>query len=329
MSDAIVAELAHDQSTPITPALGKRVEAYLDAPTTSPSGNTAALWAVVLLVGLWAWTVVIVSVPRLSFHIDWPGAATPIEASTAIVVGLTGILAYLRYSLTGQRAALLLALGFAVLTLNHIVFGIVVMPGSHSLAPRTAEYMWATGRIVAASLLLASAWQRPSEHGAEMRYRKFALSTMAVVFVLVGAQLALLALAGWLPALTSDRVADAANMGLAPGITWICLTIAWLGTALFLLAALAHLRPRHNGSSTSPWLAPAIVVAAFSHLHYMLYPRASGDLVSTGDLLLLAFVVLLFLGITWESPRTSDSRSWGRWEGPRRGSNSSKMHAPT
>jgi signal transduction histidine kinase len=300
MSKTMIAELARDRSRPITTDLVDQAEARPNASTTSASGNAAGVWAVVLLAGLWGWTVLTVSVPAMSFRIDWAGSATPIEASTAIVVGLAGVLAYVRYSLTGLRAALLLSLAFAVLALNHIVFGIVVMPGSHSLRSQTAEYMWAAGRLVAAGLLLASAWRRPAEHGDEKRSRKVALSTLTVVFVLVGVQLVLLALAGWLPALTSDRAAGTTTTGLVPGITWIGLAIAWLGTALFLLAAVAHLRPTNGSSNSSPWLAPAIVVAAFSHLHYMLYPRVPGDLVSTGDLLLLVFVVLLFLGITWE-----------------------------
>jgi len=48
------------------------------------------------------------------------------------------------------------------------------------------------------------------------------------------------------------------------------------------------------------WLAIALIVAGFSHLHYMLFPAVLPAAVTTADLLRLAFVVILMAGLLWE-----------------------------
>jgi signal transduction histidine kinase len=45
---------------------------------------------------------------------------------------------------------------------------------------------------------------------------------------------------------------------------------------------------------------PALIIAAFSHLHYMLMPTVFSDRISTGDLLRVAFNVVVFVGLMWE-----------------------------
>jgi signal transduction histidine kinase len=92
--------------------------------------------------------------------------------------------------------------------------------------------------------------------------------------------------------------------GAVGGLTSTALFLAVAGTALYLLAAAALLARRRGPEVVPTWLAPALVVAAFSHIHYALVPTVlTTSYVSTGDLLRLAFSATLLLGLIWEVRR--------------------------
>ncbi len=108
-----------------------------------------------------------------------------------------------------------------------------------------------------------------------------------------------------LPSLSaSPGTIDPATLtGPLPGINVLVAGIEALGMSLLLTAALLYLVRPGPGWETR-WLPPAVVFAAFAHVHYMLFPTVYSDVVSTGDLLRLGFSGTLLLGLLWEIRRT-------------------------
>jgi len=105
---------------------------------------------------------------------------------------------------------------------------------------------------------------------------------------------------GDLPRLVSSGAAGQASAGILPGLTFIDLLLGGLGTSLYLVAALVYVKEVPGRYLHPPWMAPALIVAAFSHLHYMLFPTVFTDRISTGDFLRVGFAVLLLIGVFWE-----------------------------
>ena len=118
---------------------------------STPEGRTVA----VFLAAARAWTLLILMSPRFSFSLRWPRARLPIETAGLVVAGLAAALAYLRYTLDGARASLLVAVAFLALASNRLVFGVVLDPSS--VGGQDAVYAWTAGRLAAGIVLLAAA----------------------------------------------------------------------------------------------------------------------------------------------------------------------------
>src|ERR671924_241247 len=70
------------------------------------------VWLGLLLVGLFTWTILIVTTRTFRFSVYWPRARLPIETTGMVVATLTAALGYLRYSLSRSPSSLFLALAF-------------------------------------------------------------------------------------------------------------------------------------------------------------------------------------------------------------------------
>jgi signal transduction histidine kinase len=125
---------------------------------------------------------------------------------------------------------------------------------------------------------------------------------MAVVGLLTICQVLLWVFREDLPSLSwrSTALSPERFPGPLSGLTAIDVALGSVGAALFLGASVAVLRASYREATAPPWLAPALLLAAFSHLHYMLFPTVFTDSVSTGDLLRVGFSVTLLAGLMWE-----------------------------
>ncbi|HWO71595.1 MAG TPA: ATP-binding protein [Actinomycetota bacterium] len=267
--------------------------------TSTPEGRLAA----VLLAAAAAWTLLILASPRFSFSFRWPRARLPIETAGLVVAGLAAALAYLRYTLDGARASLLVAVAFLALAANRLVFGVVLGPSS--LGSQDAVYAWTAGRLAAGILLLAAAL--PGSQVPATRARPLldlARTGGAALAALAGLHLALWLARDGLPALFSPEIDPALLTGPHPGLTGFAVGLGAVGTSLYLVAAAAHLGSRHPEVAGTSSLAPALVLAAFSHLHYTLLPTVFSPRISTGDLLRVTFSALLLLGLARDVRRT-------------------------
>jgi signal transduction histidine kinase len=239
-----------------------------------------------------AWTLCLVIVPSFRFTFHLPRARGPIETASAVVALMTAMVAYLRWSVSGGRRFLLVSVGFLALALNQAVLGILLAP-----AKGYSEYPWGVGRIVLAGLLLVSALQpsdtSPPDHPAR-RYLGVAALAIGVVAV---AQTTLRIMTS-----TSTSQVDPGSIaGVFPGLAAGEIVQGVLGAGLFVAALLMY--RRRPSPRVSVWFLLALIVGAFTHLHYMLAPTMYSDWISTGDLLRLAFSALLLVALLDEFRR--------------------------
>lgn len=92
-----------------------------------------------------------------------------------------------------------------------------------------------------------------------------------------------------------------------PGVTLLGAGLQLVGAALFILAAALNVRRyREGGRVGRAYLAVGLILAAFSQLHSAIYPGTYASLVTTADVLRLAFYAILLLGVqaeTWADLR--------------------------
>jgi signal transduction histidine kinase len=125
--------------------------------------------------------------------------------------------------------------------------------------------------------------------------------------VLVGIAIAIAALAqDRLPIVApTDVLRDLMQspaMPLTPGSApLLVLAQGLIGSAFLLAAVLAHRSYRLTGRSNEAFLAAGLLIGAFSQVHLAIHPGSFADLVTTGDLLWLAFYGVLLAGLVAES----------------------------
>lgn len=272
-------------------------------PVRSSNPRVLGTSAVVLALSL-AWTLLILLLPDFRFVVRVPRLAAAIATAGVIVALLTAALAWLRWSLSMATTWLMTGAAFGVLCVNQFVFGLILRP--EVLGGQTSVYLWIAGRLIAGGLLLAGALR-----GAGRVVRR--APPVRGIAIVGGASLAVLAIADSLILRFRRALPDLSTVSLSgpevitgrfPGLTPFDIGLGVFGTGLFLAAAAGYLRNRDPGSA---WLAPPLVLAAASHVHLMLFPTAYTDLVSTGDLLRLAFSAALLAGLVAQVARVSIS----------------------
>src|SRR5439155_2048032 len=242
---------------------------------------------------------------HLTFRVLSSEAREPLEAAAATVITLVCVLAYIQYSLTNSTTAFFTGLAFLALASNQIVFGVFLGTGSFGITAQQEMYFWTVGRLFSGMLLAVSAvggtrWaevKRPST--------RFLVGAVLVLGSQAAIQGILWSVRGHLPALSSvtDSVAAANTNGPLPGLTAIDLGLGISGTLLFLSATGLYERRLRWDSWALPWLPAALLLAAFSHLHYIFFPTVFRSYLSTADFPRFAFMMVLALGIVWEVRR--------------------------
>jgi signal transduction histidine kinase len=244
-------------------------------------------------------TIVIIALPDLRLSARLPRTRLAVESVGAAAGLLIATLSYLRYFFGGTRSWLMLSVAFLILGSNQLVFGVVLEPDL--LGSDQASYFWTTGRLaVGVFVLLASLPRFRNLRDWEGHARRFALVGGTSLAAFAAVQWVLWRERDHLPALAriSERTNDASIGDLLPDITVTVVVLGLAGAVLYLVAAAGFLR--HAPEPAPPWLPPALVLAAASNIHHMLFPSVFTDWVSTGDLLRVGFALLLLGGSLWE-----------------------------
>jgi signal transduction histidine kinase len=237
--------------------------------------------------GLALFTILLVIQPALSGRVSAPFVDVAINVAATLVAGAVAILAWVRWRETGRVGALYESAAFVVLTVtNGLTLGLVLIgrgdlfgldPGESGSAP---VYLWTLARLAAAALLVAGA-----AHG--LRRARQPSHPLAIA---VGPAIGLLVIA---VALGSRASTQPLPFQHATIVVVQVVIFGFYLAAAFLFRRL-YIRERLVSHA---FLAVGLVVAAFSQLHFAMNPVITIGIVTAGDVLRLAFVAVLFLGI--------------------------------
>jgi len=275
---------------------------FPDPSRAEPSHGTSWRWFLVVGVVLTGWTVALLLVPGLKFQMFSGDARLPLEAVAATVILLVCGLAYIQYSLTNETRTFLTGLAFLALASNQLVFGVFLEAGTKGITAQQATYFWIVGRVFFGVILVIAAVGGPRWGEARRPATRFLVGAALVLGSEAAIQGILWTVRGHLPALSSvtDEGAAAAVHGALPGLTTMDLALGISGAVLFLTATwLYEVRARWDRWAFG-WLPTALLLAAFSHVHYMYFPTVFTDRIATGDVLRFAFMLVLAAGLLWE-----------------------------
>jgi signal transduction histidine kinase len=235
-----------------------------------------------------------------------------INTVATLAAGVVSALAWVRHREGGQITGLYQASAFLVLCVTNSTAVVVSALGvedalgaSLAQAGQGMLYVVTIGRLLAAILLLVGAVA--AERGWPPAVQPSRILLLAPTALLGFVVAALLLLQPPLPPLIGPEGLaqlrrDPAVPLVLPGVEpTLVVTHGVIGVG-YLIAGYRYYRlhRRHPQTSTS-FLAVGLVIAAFSQIHFAIYPGAYPSLVSTDDALRLAFYVVLMVGMNAEA----------------------------
>ncbi len=263
-----------------------------------------------VVVALSVGTAACVLVPVLRAGIDAPALDTSLDTLTTVVTLAVAVLAWVRFRQRGDPVAAFQAAAFTVLAIANglavaaVTAGLDARVGMALASPSQAPiYVFTIARILAAALLvlgsLASLRERLIDHGRAIVVGSAIAIVTAIALIELGA--------GRLPPLASLGIADLvpAARGAAPlpsSLTPLGGMAQIAGATLFLWAAgLSRRLNLRDGLVIDKYMTIGLVFAAFAQVHTAIFPGTYTGLVTSGDVLRLAFDVTLLLGIQAEA----------------------------
>ena len=260
----------------------------------------------ILAIGLAALTLVVAAIPAVAPAVVNERLELAIVTGWALTAGAVAALDWARGRVARDGAALLRASAFTVLAMLNalaliaLVFGVDALYGGSLEEPGQLPIISGVVARGMTAVLLAAAGVAALRQPAYPRLPGvILLGPTALVFAVLTAAAAL---QDRLPPLVTDAalrdLAMSPAAGLAPGSAPVLVIIQALIAATFLVAALlAHRAYMGNGRMGTALLTAGLVVAAFSQIHGAIHPGGYTGVVTTGDLLRLAFYALLLAAI--------------------------------
>lgn len=255
------------------------------------SAAALAGWTAVLAAAV---TAAVVAVPFLGFAYRAPALHVALETSNALVAVLTAYLVYGRFRQSRRLQELLLILALCTVAVANLV--LTALPFAVTLAQDEDFSRWAAVavRLLGTVLLATAALTSPR---LRIQRRRAAAGVAALAGLVLVLSLAGLAYGENLPApVDPSQVPADATRPLLVGHPAV-LGIQALSAVLYGVAAVALTRQSARyGDELLRWVGAGCVLAAFSRVHYLLYPSLYTDFVYTGDVLRLGFYLLMLVG---------------------------------
>jgi signal transduction histidine kinase len=236
-----------------------------------------------------------------------PGLDLVFDTVRTLVALAVAVLAWARFRDRGQRAALFQVAAFLVLALASGVAAALALVGLDSADgaafPPFSEgalYVSTLARGAAAALLVIGG---VASLRGESIGRPLVIVTAPVIALLVATALA----PAWAPLLPPlvgpiDALGGGSTNPAIPDATPANVLLQAAVAALFMwAAALARRRHHQDRAPAERYLTVGLVIAAFAQLHLAFYPSAYTGVITSGDLLYLAFDIAMLLGVEAET----------------------------
>jgi signal transduction histidine kinase len=238
-------------------------------------------------------TLAVALFPRLHFVFWQPMAHVALETAAALTALLAGFLVFARLWRDCRLNELLLTCALALLALLNLFF--LTVPALAGLAP-PGLVIWGalTGSSLAAAFFALAAFvprRRLRRPGLMLAGAAAGVAAAVLVAALIKELVERLPSEAVVPASSPSPVPP--HLQARPGVLMLLVLIALLyGTA----AAGFFRRSRRAGEEFLGWLAIAAVLAAASHVNYLLYPSLYSSWVHVGDVFRLCFYAVLLAG---------------------------------
>ncbi|NJD28364.1 MAG: sensor histidine kinase [Chloroflexi bacterium] len=262
------------------------------------------------------------AISSVAIALDLSVSSAALDVAINTIGALAGAgaagLAWTRFSEFGERPAALEASAFLVVLASRgllVILAILGLAGPLGLSLEAPQqwplYAWSLARALTPILLIVAAWQalRPSGARPLSSLVIAAVPTVAIVMVIA----LLPAIEASLPAIMDEAgfAALRGEPGGRPGMTPVGLVFQAVIAGLYLWGAGLHRRLYRRGNRRyAGYLSIALIVAAFSQLHWAILPGIYSPAVVTDDLLRAAFSIILLVGI--EAQLRSDVRALRR-----------------
>jgi signal transduction histidine kinase len=246
-------------------------------------------------------TWLVVATPSVQFAYYSPGFHVALETTAGLTAALGAFLFFGRLRQHHAQSNWALVYALALSAAVNISFGIVPAVMGSDVSGDFAVWSTAAGRLIAASAFVVAAFS-----SAELSHRRRYVGT--TVLLAVGGSIALIgATTRWLTPLLPTAVDSTPATQLTRAMLEVhpaIMLTQLAGLAAYTAAAAGFIhRSERTGDELMRWLAAGAMLAAFSRLHYMLFPSQYSGWVYTGDLLRLGFYALLLTGAVGEIRR--------------------------
>jgi signal transduction histidine kinase len=238
-----------------------------------------------------------------------PSLGLVLDTLTAVAAAGAAALAWIRYRIERELSVLYETSAFVVLFSTRALLIGIAIAGHPERIGLTIDapaqwpiYGWTLARLMTGLLLIFAA-------GASLhRSRRLASPILALT---VGPALFVLAVIAVLPSLEASlpTLMEPAGFAALRGVTGVTPGMDPPGLAIQMVVALFYLRGaqlyreiyREQSRRYAGYLSIALIVAAFSQLHWAILPGIYDPLVTTDDLLGATLSVILLLGIDAQS----------------------------
>jgi signal transduction histidine kinase len=278
-------------------AAGRQRVADDDRPQAASSLDgmkRAGTWVLLTAIASVIASVSLALIPQLHLAYPWQAENLALQAAGSVIALLACFMVFGRLRRRTRLNELMLACALAVLALSNLF--LVTVPIVAGWAPDDLT-VWAapTARSLGALLVLLAAFV-PTRR---LRRSSLVLAAGAsgVIAVLLVTPALVHTLARRLPSrvIASLAPASSARPDLHVHLAQLVLELAV--ATLYAVATYGFLRlARQLGDEFFGWLAIAAVLAAASHVNYLLYPAINSQSLYTGDAFRYAFYAVLLVG---------------------------------
>ena len=227
-----------------------------------------------------------------------PSLHVSLETAAAIIAIVAALLLHGRFTQSHAPTDLVLFYAFALFAVSNFAFSALPAAFARTYPDGVATWAPAVANVLAAGLLCAAARVNDAPIASAKQHVLDRAAAAVIFAAVIGASVCL----------TSFGNPPSASPRFSPG-SWSFnvivhhseLILQGLVSALFFTAGVLFTkRAEEKNDELLKWLAAGSIVAGFARFNYFFFPTLYSNWIYTGDILRLAFYLLLFVGAARE-----------------------------